>query len=317
MICLFRVISSLSLLFLMINSQPISAEQCNNIQLQVLGAGGPEINDGLASSSYLVWIDGKARVMVDAGGGSSLNFEKSGADFNDIQAILLSHLHVDHSAALPIYVKGSFFIGRDTPLSILGPSSGGDFPSTKDFIKALFSDEPTEHALGTLQTSVYPYLSDFIEEQPSTPYLITAKNVIAKNKVWSMTISDQLTLSAINVNHGSIPALAWRISSNNCSITFSGDTNARSDNLSLLAKNTQLFVAHNAIPEQAGKIAKTLHMTPSRIGEVANKAHAKKLILSHFMSRSVNVKPQSHALIKATYQGDIINAQELMKVPIF
>ncbi|MCF6193764.1 MAG: hypothetical protein L3J46_05455, partial [Kangiellaceae bacterium] len=46
--------------------------RCSNIKLQILGSGGPEINDGLASSSYLVWIDDKAKIMVDAGGGSSL-----------------------------------------------------------------------------------------------------------------------------------------------------------------------------------------------------------------------------------------------------
>jgi len=32
-----------------------------------------------ASSSYLVWQDGQARVLVDAGGGSALRFGESGA----------------------------------------------------------------------------------------------------------------------------------------------------------------------------------------------------------------------------------------------
>ena len=61
------------------------------VWLQVLGSGGPEIiQDARASSSYLVWLNGKARLLVDAGGGSALNFGKSGADFKDLDAIVFS-----------------------------------------------------------------------------------------------------------------------------------------------------------------------------------------------------------------------------------
>lgn len=48
-------------------ASPLPVAQCADMQVQTLGAGGPEINDGLASSSFLVWINGKARIMVDAG----------------------------------------------------------------------------------------------------------------------------------------------------------------------------------------------------------------------------------------------------------
>ena len=313
-----RTLNRLVLLFMVGFTQQLSANQCRNIELQVLGAGGPEINDGLASSSYLVWIDGKARVMVDAGGGSSLNFEKSGADFNELQVILLSHLHVDHSAALPIYIKGSFFTDRATELALFGPDAGGDFPSTQQFVSVLFSDKSSSDKNGSraLKKSVYPYLADFIEQQTSTPYLVTANNVIVKDNTWSKKITNALTISAINVNHGAIPALAWRVDSGNCSITFSGDMNGSSGNLPKLAINTDLLVAHNAIAEQAGKIAKYLHMTPTNIGKIAKKSQAKKLLLSHFMTRSVSLKQQSHKLIEKNYHGKVIDAQELVKISL-
>jgi len=320
---IIQTVAILALFLLMASQQVLSkqtsANQCSNIQLQVLGSGGPEINDGLASSSYLVWVNDKARVMIDAGGGSSLNFEKSGANFNNVQTILLTHLHVDHSAVLPIYIKGSFFIGRNAPLSVFGPAAGGDFPSTKQFVKALFSDE--NHVNNSaVKVSAYPYLSDFIEEQASTPYLLTAYDVItnksANNHIWTKKINDEITVSAINVTHGAIPALAWRVDSGNCSVTFSGDTNANSNHLSVLAKNTQLLVAHNAIPEHAGKVAQYLHMMPSRIGEVAKEANVKQLLLSHFMSRSADKKQQSHKLIEKNYKGKVINATDLMKISL-
>lgn len=48
-----------------------AAEVCgkSGIALQVLGSGGPELQDKRASSSYLIWQDGKARVLIDSGGG--------------------------------------------------------------------------------------------------------------------------------------------------------------------------------------------------------------------------------------------------------
>src|SRR5262249_13580423 len=47
------------------------------VELQVLGSGGPELEDQRASSSYLIWQDGKPRVVVDSGGGSALQFGRA------------------------------------------------------------------------------------------------------------------------------------------------------------------------------------------------------------------------------------------------
>ncbi len=77
--------------------------------VQVLGSGGPELADKRASSSYLVWIGGKPRVLVDIGGGAALRFGESGATVSDLDVILLTHLHVDHTADLPALINASFF----------------------------------------------------------------------------------------------------------------------------------------------------------------------------------------------------------------
>ena len=91
---------------------PVWACEEGRVSLQILGSGGPELNDQRASTSYLVWLDGKASILIDTGSGSSLNFERSGAKIDDLRAILFTHFHVDHSADFPAYVKGSFFSSR-------------------------------------------------------------------------------------------------------------------------------------------------------------------------------------------------------------
>jgi hypothetical protein len=52
------------------------AQTCGaeGVAVQVLGSGGSELQEKRASSCYLVWQDGQARVLVDAGGASALRF---------------------------------------------------------------------------------------------------------------------------------------------------------------------------------------------------------------------------------------------------
>ena len=75
----------------------VHAQTCGGqgVAVQVLGSGGPELQDKRASSSYLVWQDGQARVLVDAGGGSALRFGESGANMSQLDVILFTHFHVD------------------------------------------------------------------------------------------------------------------------------------------------------------------------------------------------------------------------------
>jgi len=85
----FSIMRSLQLLifFLSCPFQPSAAAQsCGSqgVAVQVLGSGGPELQDKRASSSYLVWQDGRPRILVDAGGGSALRFGESGAQMSQL-----------------------------------------------------------------------------------------------------------------------------------------------------------------------------------------------------------------------------------------
>ena len=100
-----------------------ASHQCaaDRVSLQVLGSGGPEFTDNRASSSYLISLDNRARILIDAGAGSGINFEKSGAKIQNLDAILFTHLHVDHSADLPAFIKASFFTPRRSDLQVIRP----------------------------------------------------------------------------------------------------------------------------------------------------------------------------------------------------
>lgn len=278
-----------------------AASQCGaeGIWVQILGSGGPEIDDGRASSAYLIWKHGKARILIDMGGGSMLRYEQSGAQFVDLDLILLTHLHVDHSADLPYLIKGSFFTERDRDLPVYGPKGNQLMPSTTEFVHDLFGSK-----------GAFRYLSDFLDG--SAAYRLIAHDINAKDKqVRKVVLGQDYLVSAVSVHHGPIPAVAYRIDLAGYSVVFSGDMNNDYHTLVGLAAGADLLVAHHAIAEQADTIARNLHMPPSVIGEIAAKAAVKQLILSHRMRRTLGHEKESLRLIRRNYQGPVYFAEDL------
>ena len=275
--------------------------QSGRVRLQVLGSGGPELGDQRAGSSYLVWLDGKARVLIDMGPGSGLNFERSGAVIADLDAVLFSHLHVDHSADFPALVKASFFSSRQRDLHVFGPDGNNLMPSTRQFVSRMIGDE-----------GAYPYLSNYSDPELRSAYHIKVTDIaLAPLDIVSHTVSDEINISSIPVNHGPVAAVAWRVQAAGCSITFSGDMSNRYNTLARLAKNTDLLVAHNAIPEQARGVARNLHMPPSEIGKIAKQSGPHALLLSHRMRRTLGRETETTKYIQQHYEGPIMFADDM------
>ncbi|WOI37683.1 MBL fold metallo-hydrolase [Alteromonas sp. CI.11.F.A3] len=278
---------------------------CEGISLQVLGSGGPELDDGRASTSYLLWKDDKGRVLVDAGSGSSVQFGASGADFTDIDTILLSHLHTDHAADLPSFIKGSYFTRRDTDLSVYGPAGNDLMPSIQAYLDALIGKE-----------GAFKYLSSYTQEGEDD-YKVSA-HTIADN-AFSTSINNDISIDAVSVHHGPIPALAWKVTIDECVAVFSGDTNNADGTLANFAKHADVLVLHNAIEDiekGAGSAATNLHMTPKQIIEIAKASEAKRIVLSHIMKRSEAGLDGLTEAIAVIAPGRVFAAQDLMNIPL-
>ncbi len=301
---MYRVSSVIGILLIFVVSTVQAATHCGKqgIWVQVLGSGGPEIDDARASSGYLIWREGRARILIDMGGGSLLRFEQSGAQLNDLDVILLTHLHVDHSADLPYLIKASFFSGRDRDLPLYGPSGNSLMPATTEFVRDLFGPK-----------GAFRYLSGYLDG--SEGYRLIAHDLQAKGKARQTVLTTaDYRISAVPVHHGPIPALAYRIDIAGHAIVFSGDMNNDNHTLAGLATGADLLIAHHAIPEQADRVARNLHMPPSVIGEIAAQAGVKQLVLSHRMQRTLGHEQETARLIKAHYRGNLSFAEDLQCV---
>ena len=300
------LISSLPiLLFILLLERPGSAaaQTCgaSGVAVQVLGSGGPEMQDRRASTSYLVWKDGRARVVLDAGGGSALRFGESGAQMSQVDVFLFSHFHIDHSGDFPALIFSSWFEDRNRPLPVYGPPGNEYMPSTTEFVRDLFSDPH----------GAWRYLSELVDSGKEGSYKLQPHNVDAGSAPLPVFHDADITISAVRVIHGAFPALAWRVETGGKIIVFSGDTNGDGDELTRLAANADIFVAHNAVPEGATGVERRLHMPPSVIGTIAGNAHVRQLVLSHRMLRTLGKEAQTESEIRKHYSGLIAFANDL------
>lgn len=282
--------------------------QPGKLVVQVLGSGGPELSDQRASTSYLVWVDQKARILVDFGSGAALNYEKSGANPAELDAVLFSHFHVDHTADFPALVKGLPFAGYDKELRVFGPPKRGVFPGVKEFMHALFNRD----------TGAYAYLADYADPEVSSQFKMELEEVsLTAKEIKRYDIDESLTVSAVSVLHGPVPSLAWRVESKGCSITFSGDTSNTDQSLDQLAQGTDVLVAHNAARENdTDDVARLLHMMPTEIGRIAGVVKAGKLVLSHRMKRTLGHEMESAAAIRKNYAGTILFANDMQRITV-
>ena len=285
----------------------LAAQSCGGrgAAVQVLGSGGPELQDKRASSSYLMWQDGQARVLVDAGGGSALRFGESGAQMSQLDVILFTHFHVDHSGDFAALIKSSWFEDRKRALPIYGPTGNDFMPSTTEFVADFFGEKH----------GAYRYLSELLVPEEESSYKLQPHNVEGKVKPAEVFRNGDLVAYGVRVVHGAVPALAWRVEMGGKVIVFSGDTNGEGG-LAQLAMNADLLIAHNAVPEGATGVERKLHMPPSVIGQIAADAHLKHLVLSHRMLRTLGKESQTQAEIAKRFTGPTEFANDLDCIPV-
>jgi ribonuclease BN (tRNA processing enzyme) len=249
----------------------VAAPACGTapVQVQALGAGEPELGKR-AAGAYLVWIDGKPRALLDIGAGAALRFREAGANVADLDVILLTRLHVDRTADLPVLVESSLAENRDRPLPLYGPSGNKFMPSTVTFVRALFDNT----------RGAYRYLGNFLNPLAKDTYKLRPNDVGEERRrlgarrapdpdILSAFANERLRTSAVYVAHGSAPALAWRVDAGTKGIAFIEDSG--SGGLERLVKNADLLIVNLSVPAT---------ISPTAVARLAQTAGVKQLVLS-------------------------------------
>lgn len=290
------------------SESPIDPKTCktNSLAVQTLGTGGPIADDDRAGSGNIIWIDGKARVVVDAGPGAFIRHAEAGVDFNDHYAILLTHFHGDHVGGLPGLLNNGSFSGRKEPLIIAGPDGSDILPSTSRFLEALVGEK------GAL-----PYLSSYLDDSDPLPQIIVRDIVTDRDYLQAVHRFHGVDIDAIGVHHLEVPALAIVVRNKGKRLLFAGDQSFLSDAFVEATRGGRpdLMFMHNAISMADGQ-PRGLHRDGRSIGEAAASAGARKLILTHHMQRALDDKEAIIAAIRESYDGPVEFADDLSCYPV-
>jgi ribonuclease BN (tRNA processing enzyme) len=287
-----------------------SAQSCapGPATVQILGSGGPAINRERASASYLLWVGGQARMLVDMGGGTYLRFGQSGAKLSDLAMVGISHLHPDHVSDLPALLWLSHQL-RKEPLPIVGPSANSvagptgndvapDFPT---FLSRLFDEK----------SGAFQVLGATLGAPRGNGVRLDVSVVDAAKADPSTVLKGQdLTVTALGIPHANMPTLAYRVETPAGSVVFSSDQNGTNPKFVDFARNADVLIMHLAI---AAGATSPLHAAPAVVGRIAREANVRRLIVSHIGQFDLDA---AIGELKQTYTGPLTIGADLRCTPV-
>lgn len=226
------------------------------MRITVLGCWAPYPRAGGACSGYLVQ-DGAANVVLDMGNGSFSSLCKL-FDFRTVGAVLLTHLHPDHYADLECLRHALEGAMRD------GTHRRGRVP-------LLLPREPADVAGAVCGSRQTAFERIFIEDLPLEEVPPGVKARVFK--------VGPVRYYLLPTRH-SLPSYAVGVEGSGYFV-YSGDS-APTGELARFAERADIFLCEASGLDDDADYLRDSHMTARQAGELARKARAKELIITHF-----------------------------------
>jgi ribonuclease BN (tRNA processing enzyme) len=227
-------------------------------------------------AGYLLDLGGSV-AMVDIGPGTLRRLALAGVGLERLDAGLLTHYHTDHCAdlaALLVALRSPTYEGRP-PLRIFGA------PGLLRLVEKL--------------TEAWPWLSP-------RGYELQAREIPPGTFELGPA-----TVTAIPIRH-TAQSLGYRVTTAAGTVAFTGDADT-CEELVDLARGADLFVCDCSAPDDAKMDG---HLTPGLAGDYAERAGARRLVLTHFYP--VCESRDLRSMARARFRGEVVLAEDLMRL---
>jgi ribonuclease BN (tRNA processing enzyme) len=273
-------------------------------ELVLLGtAGAPLPVAGRGGTSSALVVDGRV-FLVDCGRGAPSAYVGAGLDFGRLEAVFLTHLHIDHVGDLPGMILYPWGVRTGVaPLRVYGPPRPASLPDGDAVFRRQTIIHPEVPAPGTtdlvadiLAGSAYHLnVMPLDAHMPDAGQLVQAADIPVGDAAGGpVAVLDDgaIRVTAVAVTHGrAVPALGYRFDTADGSVVFSGDTTVN-DDLIALARGADILVhqvadldylRRHGMDEAELARMHALHTDVTEVGGVAERAGVGELILNHYL----------------------------------
>lgn len=272
------------------------------LAVQLLGTGNPYPNLERRGPAALV-IDDGSRWLVDCGEGVLGQLLATGYSLADIDRVLLTHHHSDHTVGFPAFALGSWTSGRKR-LFLAGPPGTARMWS---LYREMFDrDIDYRVGLGWPREAMEPAVTEVTDG-------------------WAYS-DGGLSVQARNVDHVGPDCVAYRFERDGHSVVISGDT-AYCRQIVELATGADVLVNNCSVskPPESGKpdgvgwgalrAKLSDHVcTPRDAARIAREAGVRTLVLTH-MQPGTDPGYVRAEVRGAGFDGETIVGEDLLTIP--
>lgn len=239
------------------------------MKITILGNSGPYPGIGSACSGYLLEYK-DYKILIDCGNGTLSRLQKYIKSFDELDAIILTHLHSDHIADAMV-LRYAIGINKEK---------------------------------GNIEKSIPLYAP----MDPQETYVsLQFKDAFIMNKLEETTVLsfDGLRLTFKKMSHP-IETYGIMMENEEQKLVYSSDTKL-CDNIIELAKNADLLICECGLLER-DKSDNIFHLTAKEVGEIATISNTQNLLITHIWpGYKANDLLEE---VKTQYKGQVNVAEE-------
>lgn len=221
---------------------------------------------------------GRTKVLFDVGSGTLHRLTQLEFDLTTLDAVFLSHFHIDHVSDFLALCQSLWLSGYDRALNLYAP------PMVKEWSRGV-------------NEIAFKYLRE---------KLVIETTVLREDQVvhhGDLVVTNTTTL------HGSMDTRAFKIEHDGKSLVISSDT-APCREVIELAKGCDILV--HECNWLDGPHPEGVHTSPSELARVVEEASPGKLVLTHVSPEIVAEKEKVIEIVKRRTDAEVIFGEDLM-----
>lgn len=273
-----------------------------NRTLTLLGTGSPGCAPNVYQTAAALVVNERP-FIVDCGGGTVQRLASAHAAgqpalrLGNLNTLILTHLHPDHSAGLADFIISTWITGRQEPLTIYGPAG------TKEMV---------EHLIEAYKFGIAEHW------ETESPTAWPLRYEVVEYTDGELFATADVAVTAFRVSHGGMETYALKFVIADKRIVFSADTRPHPAVIEH-GKGCDILVhevysergIHQPLRNAPLSYFRRMHTSTVELAEIAREIRPEKLILTHQMHLGPVSDEELLQEITDLYDGEVIFGRDL------